>query len=511
MAGVMVRATLVAILAALLVARVVVGSPKDSGHQSFINLGGSAPRNALCTGQYADDLAVMSAKARELDQKPQSQYTRCVRTTAVYECISYGTDGNLRRVRKRAVGHGTAFAYRQQGGETYLLTNQHVVEWPPVTDDEHRVDEIPNGCKRVSDSLRIVDNEADAYERDDIPLTRVVSDPQLDAAVLKAHVALPTMPWKLGRSSALRERNVVDVRGFPLGAFKATTQGKVITAYDHDDEKEWDHDDFVIDALLSPGHSGSPVFAVSCKTGEPELVGIYHAGYNGGSALNVVVGIDQLRDLMTTLKRTPRAKGEAQVDAKARTRLMEDLKSTPEPFFAFGNLTAMVHARTDGALVFEVMSKEFPVKAHPIMAVEDLTGAAMEEFGRLGRVWFGNRQGVKAIPRADLDGDAQAQMTRLLDALRHDAIAAFDYRAAARKATGSREQFDQVSRQERALKRTAKERVELSNTVVDWAERFGPHETDVVLPLSALMSPPTQSTVSAKEPESAPAHAPPAP
>ena len=50
---------------------------------------------------------------------------------------------------------------------------------------------------------------------------------------------------------ALRERNVVDVRGFPLGAFKATNLGTVISTYDHDDYKEWDHDDFVIDALLT--------------------------------------------------------------------------------------------------------------------------------------------------------------------------------------------------------------------------------------------------------------------
>ena len=48
------------------------------------------------------------------------------------------------------------------------------------------------------------------------------------------------------------------------------------------------------------------MFAVSCKTGEFELVGIFHARYAGASALNVVVAIDQVRELMTTLKRSPR-------------------------------------------------------------------------------------------------------------------------------------------------------------------------------------------------------------
>ena len=134
------------------------------------------------------------------------------------------------------------------------------------------------------------------------------------------------LPWKIGRSAALRERNVVEVRGFPLGAFQATNVGKVVSAFDHDSYHEWDHDDFVVDALLSSGNSGSPVLAVSCRTGEFELVGIYHAGYAEGSALNVVVGIDQVRDLLTTLKRTPGRHDNAQRRAagarsrQARTR-----------------------------------------------------------------------------------------------------------------------------------------------------------------------------------------------
>ena len=82
--------------------------------------------------------------------------------------------------------------------------------------------------------------------------------------------------------------------------------GKVVSSYDHDDEKDWDHVDFVVDAQLSPGNSGSPVLAVSCRTGEFELVGVYHAGYAGNTPLNVVVAIDQVRDMMTTLKKSPR-------------------------------------------------------------------------------------------------------------------------------------------------------------------------------------------------------------
>jgi serine protease Do len=227
--------------------------------------------------------------------------------------------------------------------------------WPAVTDAQHPIDGVPAGCKRVSESLTLVDDERDNYARDDVGVTRVVSDPQLDVAVLKAHEAdLHVMPWKIGRSGDLRERNMVELRGFPLGAFRATSIGKVISAHDHDEEGEWSHDDVVVDALLSSGNSGSPVLAISCATGEYELVGVFHAGYVASSALNVVVGIDQVRDLMTTLKRNPsnpEPVGGA-LDRASRSRLDIALGPLHELFFPFGNRTAMVRDRPDGSLVF---------------------------------------------------------------------------------------------------------------------------------------------------------------
>ena len=76
------------------------------------------------------------------------------------------------------------------GEDTLLLTNQHVAEWPAVTDADHPVDGVPAGCKRVADALRIVDNDHDDYAADDVPLTRVVVDPALDIAVLSAKAKL---------------------------------------------------------------------------------------------------------------------------------------------------------------------------------------------------------------------------------------------------------------------------------------------------------------------------------
>ena len=135
---------------------------------------------------------------------------------------------------------------------------------------------MPAGCRKVSDGLKIVDNEADDYDRDDVPLSRVVSDPQLDIEVLKAAQPLPVIPWRVGKSAALRERNVVNVRGFPLGAFRADNVGKVISPFDHDEQGEWDHDDFVVDALLQSPSAAAPTKSTSSpakkmsRSGEPK-------------------------------------------------------------------------------------------------------------------------------------------------------------------------------------------------------------------------------------------------
>lgn len=477
------------------------------GRLEVLGLKAAEPR--YCPGEYADDLSALNPKARAFEQEPHGPYTYCVRNVATYECVSYGADGTLKKQRRRTVSHGTAFAYRQQNGDTYLLTNQHVAEWPAVTDEEHTAGDVPQGCKRVSETLKIVDNDGDAYDRDDIPLQEVVADPALDMAVLKApKQLLPVVPWKIGRSAALRERNAVDVRGFPLGAFKATNVGKVISAYDHDDYKDWDHDDFVIDALLSPGNSGSPVFAVSCRTGEFELVGVYHAGYTGGSALNVVVGIDQVRDLMTTLKRSPRASdSSAALDPADRAKLMVQPPNT-EPFFSFGGLPAVVYPRPDGALVFEVMGRDFPLKSYPIFVAEDLAADDHQGFGVLGRVWFGGRQGIKGYSKSELDAEAQSQVQHVIDALRRDAVAAQAYRTVSKGSTGSREEFDAVSRLERALRKNASTHSDLSGSLQDLADRLAPKLGESASPVAEAFRPASPAALAGSEELTPPAQAP---
>ncbi|RJS15211.1 hypothetical protein DRW03_33765 [Corallococcus sp. H22C18031201] len=446
----------------------------------------SAP---FCEGEYADSFSALSAQARAYEQSTR-KYTYCVRSTATYECLSYGPEGNVRRSRTQVSAHGTAFAYRQQGGETLLLTNEHVTEWPAVTDEAHPVEGVAPGCKRVGDGLRIVDNESDAFERDDIPLSRVVSDPQLDMSIIKTKSPLAVMPWKVGRSASLRERTVVDVRGFPLGVFNATNVGKVISAFDHDEYKDWNHDDFVVDALLSPGNSGSPVLAISCKTGEFELVGVYHAGYSRGSALNVVVGIDQVRDLMTTLRRSTRRASEenAPLDASARERMAKRVEATATPFFPFGNRTAAVYPRMDGSLLFAIYGQDFPRKVYPLVVLEDLKARVPGVFGEPGRVWFGGERGLRESLRAEQDAELQQQLARLLDALRRDATLAFSFQEALPSSAESRQTFDATARMQKALDRSINAHRDLSDTAAELADHLAPKPSDAATLAETLLT-----------------------
>jgi len=439
-----------------------------------------------CPGEYADNFSALAPKVRRLETQLAS-YTFCIRTTATYECPSYGVDGDLVHKRTQVVAHGTAFAYRRGGSGTLLLTNQHVADWPVVTDDDHPAEDVPVGCRRVKEELSIVENEADSYERDDIPLARVVADPQMDIAVLTSASKLPVLPWKIGHSARLKDRNIVDVRGFPLGVFKATNVGKVVSSYDHDTYKDWDHDDFVVDALLSPGNSGSPVLAISCKTGEFELVGVYHAGYTRGSALNAVVGIDQLRGLISTLKLAPRRDSNAQLDVSARARLSAAAQNTLEPFFPLGSLTASLRTRNDGVFFFELFNRSFPMRTFPIAVLEDVPTLNDDEFGALGRIWFGGRQGLKEYDLSDLDVPSRPQLVKLLEGLRRAGLAAFALREADQDANQSRERFERTERLEKALRRSSAGQKDLAAVIAEIADRLAPKGEEPTVALESLL------------------------
>jgi hypothetical protein len=198
-----------------------------------------------------------------------------------------------------------------------------------------------------------------------------------------------------------------------------------------------------------------------------------------------------MRDLLTTLKRTPRPRAEAvaSADLASRERLLAATRASLEPFFPFGGLTAAVRAREDGALVFALMSKDFPVQPHPALVLEDLPPGDTGGFGRLGRTWAGNRQGLREVPDATIDAETRAQLAKTLDSLRRDALAASDYHQAARSGMASREGFQELKRLERTLRRTASSRGDLASAALEASEQLCPRFADAPATFAEVLAP----------------------
>ena len=385
-------------------------------------------------------------------------------------------DGKLKRRVVRASELGTAFAYEQTGSETFFLTNEHVASWPEVTDARTKVDGVPEGCRRMDEKLRIVHDEHDDYEPGQVALTRVAVDPLLDAAILRANQVLTVLPYRIGKSARLRQGNVVRVRGFPLGLMQAVNEGKIVNTYDRDQEQGWDHVDFVIDALLAEGNSGSPVLALSCATRELELVGLYHAGYRGHSALNVVVGIDQLTDFMKRKKRVPRAIAAADTpnenDPHVRTELREDLSRSTLPFVDFGGTVVRAEPHEQD-VVYHLYARPFPLEEQRQAVIEDPPPSAGGPSARSLKLWVSGPAGWRAVGLAALGPDDQELVARLTDSLRLQFAQTLAYRKAA-AAAGSPEDRRRARELGRSLSRESALARDLMSNFGDLLERMAP-------------------------------------
>jgi serine protease Do len=441
----------------------------------------------FCQGAYASDLVVASPESRR--QEETTRYSFCLRSTAVYQCAYYGSDGSLMSRRQTRTAHGTAFAFRRDGNVTYFLTNEHVTEWPFVSAKSSELDGVPPGCKRVSQTVSILDDENDTYAKDDITLQRVVVDPELDVAVLKAHARTAVMPFGLGQSAALKVGDAIRVRGFPLGAFQAVHGGKVVSAREPDNEGKWDHWDFVIDAQLSTGNSGSPVLAISCRTRRFELVGVYHAGYRRGQALNVVVGVDEFRELMTTLK--PRRKVTALdgLTAADRQALVNELRAgrTTPLMPMSGHIIGM--RLVDNRLLYDLYPRKFPLIDWRLMVVEDLPATAPTGFGRIGRIWFGNEQGLREKGFGELRPGEQNAVAQLVDTIRQRQRQVLLFRQLEPMARRSRAHNDRLRALERAMARKQPEASASLRTLLDVVAQYAPGPNESGAPLSVTLHP----------------------
>ena len=446
----------------------------------------------LCVGTYANDLAVLTARARLLEAR--SRYTFCLRSTAVYQCLYYSPDGRVKKKKETASVHGTAFAFRKEGKLTYLLTNEHVVGWPAVTTAEVKVDGVPAGCKRVSQTLAIVENEKDSYARDDVALQRVVVDPELDVAILKAPLKMAAIPFTLGQSAALQGGEAVLVRGFPLGAFRAVSTGKVSTPHDHDQEGRWDHVDVVIDAPLSAGNSGSPVLAVSCRSRRLELVGVYHAAYREGQGLNVAVGIDELRELVTTLRpRSKKKHRQVRLGLSHRRQVLAWLGGKAvTPMIPFGGHT--VGLRVAGQrLLWDVYPRGFPLSGWRRVVMEDWPAA--RTFGRVGRLWFGGDSGLRLRTFTELKPGEQHLVSVTLEMMRRHLLRVLCHRREQPLSRKSRARHERLRALERHMARDRNQQRARLKALLELAARHAPGQAERGQPAEVTVKPPRKDDV----------------
>jgi len=425
---------------------------------------------ALCSGDYAD--ALPPEKASAILDTARESFVFAIRNTATYERIYYGRDGKLRRAYLRSLVHGTGFAYRILNGETHLVTNEHVASQPEVTDEDHSVDGVPTGSKKVREQLKIVRDETDDYEPGHVLLTKLLIDPQADIAVLKARKVLPVMPYRVGRSGALRAGNLVQVRGFPLGAFAALNTGKVLNPLTHDTERGWNHADFMIDALLASGNSGSPVFAISCRTSEPELIGIYHAGFTDAAALNAVVAVDQLREELETLKVPKRdpAGAHNEITAQDRDRLVKQLlaETTRSLTFPFGARSVVVALSDPQTIRFSILDEDYPLSTREAMALVD-RGA--NGFGTLDLIVVPVDGQSTEAPAQALEGDVREHFDKLYESLWRQVLGVADYRARLAKGRLSADAFAEAQAARARIRKRTPEQKELLNTCAFESDR----------------------------------------
>ena len=439
----------------------------------LVDLNASAAKPAIsCAGEYADTFEVQRPGASA--PRP-AEYTYLVRNTASYECPYFGADGKLRRRPVSAKEDGTAFAYEVVGQETFLITNEHVAVWPEVTDSRNKVPGVSEGCKRVEAKLRIVQDMQSDDEIGQIPLKLVATDPRLDAAILKAPQRLTVLPYRIGKSAALRSGNAVEVRGFPLGLLHAVNTGKVVNPYDLDLEQGWNHVDFVIDALLSEGNSGSPVLALNCTSGRLELVGMYHAGYKEASALNVVVGIDQLREFMVKKRRIPRATADGPALTGVERRRLEQRLAPGTgglPLFDFGGLPVLVE-RAEGLLRYHLYGRDFPVDDRRMAILEDRPSG--ERFGELGRLLVRGEAGWRASRPAMLGEDERDLLGRLADSLRLHMLNVLEHRRLVASDQNSSDDRRRAREIRKTLERQTLPERELVSAFTDLVERIAPN------------------------------------
>ncbi|MCX7943614.1 MAG: serine protease [Deltaproteobacteria bacterium] len=327
-----------------------------------------------CSGRYADSPDFLKREILEFEKSQKSNYAVCIRNTTTYEQIFYSEDGKINKRLIKYVIHGTAFPIERKGDTVYFLTNEHVANQPFVTNESNKLEGVPFGAKKIAESIKIVQNEDDTFEKNFITLKITAIAPELDAAILEGKVNMDPIPYKFGLSSELKTGNFVMIKGFPLGIFNVSNTGKVINVNLEDNDGEWHHKDFVIDAQLNTGQSGSPVFAINCETGEYELVGLYHAFYPEGKGLNLAVGIDELVDFIKSKKSIiPNPQKDLSfLNTQEQFKIISYLLDPKNlKLFQFGDNLLNVSLSKDRTVTIDIYTERFPTYTVPAFSLID--------------------------------------------------------------------------------------------------------------------------------------------
>jgi S1-C subfamily serine protease len=227
----------------------------------------------------------MNAAADELtlDDTLLDAYSRCV--SRVAERAAPGVVAVQVEGPSGGRGGGSGFALTPDG---LILTNEHVV--------------------RRAGAVRVL-----TLGGQDVEAQLVGADPDTDTALLRAPVGIGALP--LGRSSALRQGQVVVAIGNPLGFDCSVTAGIVSALGRSLRTGQGRRVDGVIqtDAALNPGNSGGPLL-----DSRGRVVGVNTAIIAGAQGLSFAIGIDVVQDVAMELLRHGRVR-RASLGIGART------------------------------------------------------------------------------------------------------------------------------------------------------------------------------------------------
>jgi serine protease Do len=213
------------------------------------------------------------------------------------------------------------------------------------------------------------------------------------------------------------------------------------------------------------------VFAVSCRTAEPELVGVYHAGYTDAAALNAVVAIDQLREELDTLKVPKRDPGlHNDVTAQDRDRLVKQLlaDSSRSMTFPFGGRFVVMALADPQIIRFSILDDDYPLTTRESMALVD---RGQNGFGTLDSIVVPVDGQSTEAPAGVLEGDVREHFDKLYDALWRQVLGVADYRARLAKGKLSADAFADAQAARARLRKRTPEQKEILNICAFEADR----------------------------------------